>query len=199
MKKQTGIFLLAVVLLGSLLLNPSCDSTTKNNSNSNSASNNSAQSNTNQSVATAPDCSGNGNIKKQKIKDGVTLKIRGNPKLDPQYRANNFYFDPVIEANDEATLYIWGKIYTSANDVDDLNKTYKDFMKRGCVSKVVFTSPPTTTAVSNRFEFNICEAPNQICSDGSCREVCTIIKDDNTNTNSNTKANSNTNTKANAN
>ncbi len=134
--------------------------------------------------------------KKQKIKDGVTAKIRANSKLDYQYVANKFYFDPVIEANDEATLYIWGNIYTSANDVDDLNKTYKDFVKRGCVSKVVFTSPPTTTATGEKFEFNVCEAPNQICSDGSCREVC-LRKD--VNSNSNTNTNFNTNTKANAN
>jgi hypothetical protein len=152
MKKQLCITLLAIVSLAVVMLNMSCGET--------------------QQTYVAADCSGDPPTKQKKIKDKIKDKIKNMRKLDYQYANNKFNFEPVIEANGEATLYLWGSIFTSANDLEEVAETYEDVFKKGCVSKVVFTSPPAMSASAARLDFAVCEAPNQICPDGTCREEC---------------------------
>jgi hypothetical protein len=191
MKKQLSITLLTIVSLAAVLLNLSCGGTQQNNiAGSNAVNSNVTPGNTAQSNRTnvTADCSGDTPAKQKKIKDGIRDNIKNQKKLDYQYVAKKFDFEPVVGTNGDATLYIWGSVLTAANDVDDLNKTYKDFMKRGCVVKVLFTSPPERLTTEARFNFTLCEAPNQICPDGTCQEVCNR-KDGNDNTNMNSNSN----------
>lgn len=191
MKKQLSITLLAIVILAAVLLNLSCGGTSPNNTSvSNVANGNAAPGTTAQSSQTFadPDCSGDATGKQKKIKDGIKDNIKKDGKLESQHMAKNFDFEPVVDAKGDATLYIWGNIFTARNDLDNLNKTYKDFVKKGCVTKVIFTSAPTMPASAAGFSFSSCEAPNQICSDGSCQEVC-VKQNENTNNNMNSKSN----------
>ena len=196
MKKQLSITLLTIVSLAAVLLNLSCGGVPQNNTAvSNAANGSAAPSNTaaNSTAQSSPtpvvtDCSGDASGKQKIIKDGIEDNIKKDGKLYSQYTAKKFGFEPVMDANGDAALYIWGSIFTSGKDLDNLNKTYKDFVKKGCVTKVAFTSAPAKIADVSTLEFNLCEAPNQICPDGTCREVC-VKKDANTNTNMNSNSN----------
>jgi len=191
MKKQLSITLLTIVSLAAVLLNLSCSGTPQNNTAVNNAANGTAApSNMAQSSQTFadPDCSGDAPAKQKKIKDGIKDNIKKDGKLESQHMAKNFDFEPVLDANGDATLYIWGNIFTSRNDLDNLNKTYRDFVKKGCVTKVAFTSAPTMSASAAAFYFTLCEAPNQICPDGTCQEYC-VRMDGNVNANMNTNSN----------
>ncbi|MDQ6785209.1 MAG: hypothetical protein M3033_00120 [Acidobacteriota bacterium] len=223
MKKQLIITALLIVLLAAVLINLSCNGTTtptnnttvNNNDSIANKDSNSAQNNTEESilVSTNPDCSGNETEKHDKIKNGVEYNIRQHTNLKNQYdMANNFHFEPVVETNGDAALYIWGKIYiTSHKDMDDFHKTFKYYRKQGCVKRIVFGPPPTiplATPDSNNkilsagFEIVACEDPNHLCSDGSCKEDCNgnvSISNTNVNMRSNTNTNSNSNTNTNTN
>lgn len=191
MKNQFTSALLTVVLFASALLNLSCNTTQKGNAspiNTTSANNTSVNSAQNSPPSVLTDCSGDPTGKKDKIKKGVGDNIKKDKNLDPQYNAKKFDFEPVIESSGDATLYIWGSVYTSVADLDNLNKTYKDYMKKGCVTKVAFNSAPGAPASILPFEFNICEHPNQICSNGICAENC-AKKEENVNSNNRTNSN----------
>jgi hypothetical protein len=190
---------LTIVSLAAVLLNLSCAGTPPNNTvKSNTVNGNAAPSNTDQSNETFADVEWpeDATGKKDKINREVKEKINSEKNLRYQHNENkkNFYFEPVVDAKGVATLYIWGSIFTSSKDLNKLNETFKDVMKRKCVEKVVFTSPPDMLERAASFEFLLCEAPNQICSDGSCREYC-----DRKDVNANTNMNSNTNTRSNSN
>ncbi len=177
MKKQLSISVLTIVSLTAVLLSLSCGGTSQSNTvRSNAVNGNPATSNIDQSTETfvSADCSGNAAAKKDKIKREVEAKINNEEKLRYQHNQNkkNFYFEPVVDSNGIATLYIWGFIFTSSRDRNKLNETFKDVMKKECVEKVVFTSPPSILESVASFEFVLCEHPNRICDDGSCREDC---------------------------
>jgi hypothetical protein len=123
-------------------------------------------------VSVAVDCSGDAPTKQKKIKKRIEQRISNKEKLQYQYTNKMFGFEPVMEANGEATLYFWGRIYTTGNELEHVAETYEEMFKKACVSKVVFTPPPTMSAAASRLEFALCEAPNQVCPDGTCREDC---------------------------
>lgn len=188
MKKLLSITFLTIVSLASVLLNLSCNGTPQNNggtlqtntANTNAVNGNTAPDNTDRaSTASVADvCSGNPSEKKEKIKRKIKENIEGDDKLSYQYK-KRFDFEPVMDTNGDATLYIWGSIFiqNKNDDFDNLHKKYKDYVKRQCVVKVVYTSPPTpgisTTTLQN-FEYTtLCEYPNQICPpEGTCQQDC---------------------------
>jgi hypothetical protein len=188
MKKLLSITLLAIFSLASVLLNLSCNGTPQNNGGtlqnntvgSNAVNGNAVPDNTDQFTKTsvAEVCSGSPSEKQGKIRAKIKENIEGDDRLNYQYE-KRFDFEPVMETNGDATLYIWGSIfiYDPKQDLDNLHKKYKDYFKKGCVAKVVFTPPPTpppgvTTTILRNFEYTtLCEAPNQICY-GICQPDC---------------------------
>lgn len=173
MKNHLFKFSLINVLLAAALFMMSCAETAPNkppannasNNASNSAANNTVQNNTNQ---TEPDenCDGD---KVTLVTQGMEAKINAKNNLKYQYKTN-FDFKAVADANNNVTVYIWGKFFTDKRELDELNKTYKGFVKRGCIAKVIFDQEPTIKTLDPGFEYSLCEAPNKVCSDGSCRE-----------------------------
>jgi hypothetical protein len=84
----------------------------------------------------------------------------------------------------------------------DVNRTIKAFMKNKCALRVVFVPPGTLPLTNLRqdirgFMWGACEDPMVPCPDGSCRNPpCAGESNSNANvgTNSNTNTNTNTNT-----
>ena len=178
MRNRVNTRILTAVLLAVFLVSLSCNDASQNkpspNLTNNTAANNTAQ---NSPTPVTADCSGDEPTKLKKIKDGVRNNIKKDSKLESQYANKRFEIESQVKStgSDDAILYIWGKVYTSANDLNELNKTYKDFMKKGCVTNVIFGPPPPVPANPARqpdFEYELCEAPNKICGDGSCQSVC---------------------------
>lgn len=193
MKHRLIAKIFAVISLAAVIASLSCTDAPQNNTaNKINTAGNDVGGNSNTetgSSANDPDCSGDASVKQKKIKDGVKANIDKKDPLKYQY-PNNFEYEPVMGANDDATLYIWGKILTSRQDLDELNKTYKGFIKKGCVTKVVFAPAPNVKATASGFDFELCESPHQVCSNGTCQQTCPKI-DANTNTNTNTNINTN--------
>ena len=199
MKKQSSITLFTIIAFAAALLSLSCGGAATNTAKSNAVNNNVAPSNTDEITEASIDeiCSDNTSQKPGKIKEKLKDEIKGDKKLNYQHEScesgcshEKFFLDPVMETNGDVTLYIWGSIYIKDpnDDLDNLHKKYKKFLKRGCVTKVVYAPPPgVSPALLRHFQYTaLCEAPNQICADGSCREVCDLMHGNvNTSTNSN--------------
>lgn len=227
MKKQLTITALLIVLLAAVLISLSCNGPTTPTNNTAAPSNNgginsTAPSNTEESILVDedPDCSGNSADKPAKIKDGIERNIRSHSNLRNQYdTAHNFHFQPVVDADGDVILYIWGKIYMKSkrDEFNNFHNAYKYYRKKGCVKKIVFGQPteispstpnPNHTTSEIAFQFVACEDPNHLCNDGSCKDDCNgnlsisnknVNMRPNTNTNPNSNTNSNTNTNSNAN
>jgi hypothetical protein len=216
MKKQLSFTILTIVLLAAVLISLSCNGTQTTNNATTTVNNTSVQSNAEQSALTKPpDCSGNLDEKRQKVREGVGKNINGNKFVEFQFRNKFFHFDPVIDHdNGKIDLYIWGKFFiTKPGDFQLFDGTFKSYFARGCVERIVFrTAPvsgPTPTSnqrpaiLSDGFEFIACEHPKVICDDGVCKDPkeCSGSYPDpfipNVNTNSNANVNSNTKTNAN--
>ncbi len=173
MKNDLLKFSLTNILLAVCLFMMSCGEAAQNKPPANNAANNAAnntvaQNNTNETV---PDekCDGD---KVKTVQDGMEAKINAKNILKYQYK-KNFDFKPVADANNNVTVYIWGKLYTDKKELDELNKTYKGFLKKGCIANVIFDQEPNTKSqAAPGFEYGLCEAPNQVCSDGTCQQNC---------------------------
>lgn len=193
MKKKLSNIALAGILLVSVLASLSCTDVPQNKAVVNAPANNSVVQNnfnkTEPGISDA-DCSGDPTVKKKKIKDGIGAKINGYSGLKDQLK-KRFDFEPVVDSNGDAVLYIWGDVFTSAGNLDQLNKSYESYVKKGCVIQIVFDKAPGAKELNGGFKFDLCEAPNQVCSDGSCQQACPKeIDNENKNANSNTnKAN----------
>jgi len=98
------------------------------------------------------------------------------------------------------------------DELEDLSRIVRKFMKRKCVVRVLFvttgTIPSATSADRNEiFEWNACEWPNVPCTNGECvPHPCvkgirtpTPTPRPNTNANSSSSSNSNSNSNSNAN
>ena len=210
MKKQLSIIAFTIILFAAVLGIMSCSGTPPTNNTANSNTN--AESNTALvKSALVEDCVPSGTTTIPiKIREGVERNIGRDQNLSKQYGTvrKNFEFQPVMESG-EAVLYIWGKVFVKNPSLDGLNQTFKFFMKQGCVNRIVFgqpPSPPTITVTARDFTYEACEAPNDICADGSCQLPANCPHFDansntnkNSNTNSNTNKNSNTNSNSNTN
>lgn len=183
MKNQFTAGFLTVVLFTAALLNLSCSTTQKGDASPvNTTSANNASVNPTQSSPTpvTADCSDGTTSKKEKIKKGVKENIDKNEYLRWQRDAKKFDFDVMVDGNN-VTLHFWGKVYTSSKDLDNLNKTYKDYFNKGCVTNIVFKSAASTATTAIPFEFEICEYPNGICDNGTCDPRCARQENGNTN------------------
>lgn len=177
------------VLLTAVLVSLSCTDVPQNKTVVNSPANNSvAQKNTNQNDAgiLTQDCSGDPPVRQKKIKDGIKASIDKENDLKYQLK-KRFDFEPIVDSTSgDAVLYIWGNVYTDAKGLNKLNNTYEGYVKKGCVTKVVFDKAPTVETLNSGFQFDLCESPNQVCSNGTCQETCSKeIDDKNTNADSN--------------
>lgn len=180
---------LANVLVAAVLLSLSCSDVPQNKTVVNTPANNTIAVN-NEKPANdilTENCDGD---KKQKVKDGMTAKINSYDGLKYQLK-KRFDFEPVVQSNGDVVLYIWGNVFTDAKNLPQLNKTYEGFVKKGCVTKVVFDKAPEKTELNPGFDYELCEDPNQVCSNGTCQQNCPKETDnENANTNSNaSKAN----------
>lgn len=176
MKNNLLKFSLINILLAGVLFMMSCGEKPQNkppvpapanNAANNTSNNTAALNNTNQNE---PDekCDGD---KVTLVKNGMEAKINAKNNLKYQYKTN-FDFKPVADANNNVTVYIWGKFFTDKKELDELNKTYKGFVKKGCIERVIFDQEPTIKTLDPGFEYSLCEAPNQVCSDGTCQQNC---------------------------
>ena len=204
MKNRLVKIAFANILLAAVLMSLSCADVPQNKTAINTPSNNTVVQNTNKPESTdilEVDCSGDAPVKKQKIKDGIKSNIDKDNDLKYQLK-KRFDFEPVVDSTGDAVLYIWGNVFTSAKNLNQLNKTYESFVKKGCVTKVVFDKAPGMQTLNGGFEFELCEAPLQICPDGTCQQTCISLADNEnpkTNSNANPKTNSNTNSNTNLN
>ncbi len=176
MKNRLTAITLATILFAAVLMSLSCQDASQNTNNTmaNNTAMNANQSNSDQNSDSdstlGEDCTGkNVEARKRKVFGKIEGNIKGNPFLDKQYSNNRFDFDVVVN-NEDLVVYFWGVVLTKKEDkVDDLNRTFKKFVKNGCVSKVVFGEPPNDRATVLRgFEYELCESPNEVCSNGTC-------------------------------
>ncbi len=197
MKNRLTAITSAIILFAAVLISLSCKDVPQNNTTSNTTANNTvANVNQNNSVqnsesdsALTLDCRETNPRRRQEVFDKIEENIGNNTILQYQYEYGKFDFD-VVDSGGDLVVYFWGRVYTKKEDkVDDLNKTFKKLVKNGCVSKVVFSEPANAKATAlPGFEYNLCESPNEVCSDGVCRNGCKKKEDDG-NTNTNTNAN----------
>lgn len=194
MKNRLTAITFAAILFAAVLLSLSCKDTSQNNTMSNTTANNTvANVNQNNSVQNSEsvstlafDCNGTNEQKITKVNAKMLQNIQGDLDLQKQYSNGKFNFN-VAENSGNVVLYIWGRVHTEKEDkVDDLNKTFKKFVKKGCVAKVIFGEPAKDKATTSQgFEYSLCEYPNEVCSNGECRLGCLVKIEDNTNANSN--------------
>ncbi|MDQ2746293.1 MAG: hypothetical protein M3T96_03430 [Acidobacteriota bacterium] len=177
MKNRLIANVIAIFLGAAVLISLSCKHIPQNTSNTATNANQSGSTQNGEYVsALGEDCSGNNDDKIKKVKRRMGKKIGGSSILNPQYKedgSGNFDFN-VLDVNGDVVLYVWGFVYTEPeNNVDELNKIFKGFVKKGCVAKVVFgESSDDTTIRSRGFEYNLCEYPNEVCSNGICSSNC---------------------------
>ncbi len=190
MKKLLSITFLTIISLAAVLLNMSCKETPQNNNGtlrslsagSSAVKGDAAPISADQSAdpVVTNACDDSSPNRLSNIKNEIENNFKGDSRLGYQYE-KSFDFEPVSVNKDNATLYVWGSVYTNPkypNDLNNLTEKYKDYLKSKCVTKVVFTPPPgATTTLLKNFEYTtLCEYPNGICSDGTCRQGCLLLK-----------------------
>ncbi len=199
MKNRLTTMILAIILCAAVLMSLSCKGTSQNTTSSNNAASNTAV-NINQNISvqdgesdTTLDikCDVSNPNRQQEVFNKIEKDIQKEPILKYEYEDGKFDFD-VVDESGKLVVYIWGRVYTAPEDkVDALNKTFKKLVKKGCVSKVVFGEPTGDKTLAPRgFEYNLCESPNGVCADGTCKQGCLLLKpEDNTNMSTNANAN----------
>ena len=166
MKNQSIRITGAIVLFGAMLLSLACPGGPQDNTK------NSEQTTEPETELADDTCTvGTTSEKITKLKNKIKNNIDGNTALKNQFDNSDFTFDVAEDSYGNIVLNVSGKLSGDGKILEDLNKTFKSYLKKSCVVKVTFAESGSPASAVSRFEWGLCEEPMVPCN-GECKTSC---------------------------